>query len=162
MAFNFGDKPFKYSLPDGYKAINTAAKDNVVINSNGEVAAASVTKPISNAPQAVIIEVINVYCCIYLFCLLGMFFLIVIILLFFKPSRELAEQTYEQIKKFKKYLDNPKINELLVIGGVNIKEQLNALQNQGINIVVGTPGRLEDLISGGKFKESKDCFFLLL
>lgn len=62
----------------------------------------------------------------------------------------MAEQTYEQIKKFKKYLDNPKINELLVIGGVNIKEQINALQNQGVNIVVGTPGRLEDLIQGGK------------
>lgn len=71
---------------------------------------------------------------------------------FLKPSRELAEQTYEQIKKFKKYLDNPKINELLVIGGVNVKEQINALQNQGVNIVVGTPGRLEDLIQGGKLK----------
>lgn len=47
-------------------------------------------------------------------------------------------------------MDNPKINELLVIGGVNIKEQINALQNQGVNIVVGTPGRLEDLILGGK------------
>lgn len=62
----------------------------------------------------------------------------------------MAEQTYEQIKKFKKYIDNPKINELLVIGGVNVKEQINALQNQGVNIVVGTPGRLEDLILGGK------------
>lgn len=72
-------------------------------------------------------------------------------MLFFpnQPSRELAEQTCDQIKKFKKYLENPKINELLVIGGVNIKDQISALQTQGINIVVGTPGRLEDLIQGG-------------
>lgn len=59
MAFNFGEKPFKYSLPAGYNAINTAEKDKVVINTNGEAAAASVTKPVSNAPQAVIIEVIK-------------------------------------------------------------------------------------------------------
>lgn len=66
-----------------------------------------------------------------------------------QPSRELAEQTSEQIKKFKKYLDNPKIRELLVIGGVNVKEQISFLQNVGADIIVGTPGRLEDLIQGG-------------
>lgn len=121
MSFNFGEKPFKYGLPDGYNAINTATKDKVVTNTNGETVAASSSKPISNAPQAIIIE----------------------------PSRELAEQTYEQIKKFKKYLETPKINELLVIGGVNIRDQINTLQNEGVNIVVGTPGRLDDLIGGG-------------
>lgn len=67
----------------------------------------------------------------------------------FQPSRELAEQTCEQIKKFKKYIENPKIRELLVIGGVNIKDQIYALQNEGVDIIVGTPGRLEDLIQGG-------------
>lgn len=36
-----------------------------------------------------------------------------------------------------------------MIGGVNVKEQIAAL-NSGIDIVVGTPGRLEDLIQGGK------------
>lgn len=35
-----------------------------------------------------------------------------------------------------------------MIGGVNVKEQISAL-NSGIDIVVGTPGRLEDLIQGG-------------
>lgn len=39
----------------------------------------------------------------------------------------------------------------MVIGGVNIKEQINTLQNVGVDIVVGTPGRLEDLIQGGGF-----------
>lgn len=65
-----------------------------------------------------------------------------------QPSRELAEQTCTQITKFKKYLENPKIRELLVVGGINVKDQINAL-NAGIDIVVGTPGRLEDLIQGG-------------
>lgn len=57
MAFNFGEKPFKYNLPAGYNAINTATNEMVVINNNGEVASAAVTKSVSNAPQAVIIEV---------------------------------------------------------------------------------------------------------
>lgn len=35
MAFNFGDKPFKHSLPDGYLPIISASKEAVAINSNG-------------------------------------------------------------------------------------------------------------------------------
>lgn len=50
--------------------------------------------------------------------------------------------------QFKKYLKDPNIRELLVIGGVNVKEQISVL-NSGVDIVVGTPGRLEDLIGGG-------------
>lgn len=69
-------------------------------------------------------------------------------IIIFQPSRELAEQTCNQITKFKKYLDNPRVRELLVVGGVNVKDQINQL-NAGIDIVVGTPGRLEDLIQGG-------------
>lgn len=62
----------------------------------------------------------------------------------------MAEQTSEQIKKFKKYLEDPEVRELLVIGGVNVKTQISQLQNVGADIIVGTPGRLEDLIQGGK------------
>lgn len=50
-----------------------------------------------------------------------------------QPSRELAEQTFQQILKFKKYLDEPKIKEVLVIGGVNIKEQMSIIQS-GVSI----------------------------
>jgi len=39
--------------------------------------------------------------------------------------------------------------ELLVMGGDSAKEQIRALQ-QGVDIVCGTPGRLDDLISTGK------------
>lgn len=121
MSFNFGSSPFKYPLPDGYVAVNKTPDNNVVTNTTSGGATASVT-PMPNAPQAIIIE----------------------------PSRELAEQTCTQLGKFKKYLESPKVKDLLVIGGVNVKEQINALHN-GIDIVVGTPGRLEDLIQGGKF-----------
>ncbi|GJQ78597.1 putative ATP-dependent RNA helicase [Trypoxylus dichotomus] len=132
MAFNFGSKPFKYKLPEGYKAVNAASGDNLVVNSNGNSASATL-KPANNAPQAIIIE----------------------------PSRELAEQTCDQIKKFKRYLESPKIRELLVIGGVNVKEQINTLQNMGVDIIVGTPGRLEDLIQGGYISLANCRFFVL-
>lgn len=58
MAFNFGDKPFKHELPEGFTAINAAPKDKIVLNTNGEAATATSTKPSNNAPQAIIIEVI--------------------------------------------------------------------------------------------------------
>lgn len=73
----------------------------------------------------------------------------------------MAEQTSNQIKKFKKYLDSPPIRDLLVIGGVNLKEQIHALQNTGVDIVVGTPGRLEDLIQGGYLALTHCRFFVL-
>lgn len=52
------------------------------------------------------------------------------------------------IFQFKIHLKDPTIRELLVIGGINVKEQI-AVLNSGVDIVVGTPGRLEDLIQGG-------------
>lgn len=48
--------------------------------------------------------------------------------------------------------------ELLIIGGASAKEQIDALSS-GIDIVVGTPGRLEDLISTNKLELSA-CRFL--
>ncbi|XP_044745938.1 ATP-dependent RNA helicase Ddx1 [Coccinella septempunctata] len=134
MAFNFGETELKYPLPPNYKPICQASDTEIAINTNEEASdpnSAPVLK--SNAPQAIIIE----------------------------PSRELAEQTCEQLKKFKKYLDNPKIKELLVIGGVNVKDQIFQLQNDGADIIVGTPGRLEDLIQGGYLSLSSCRFFIL-
>lgn len=51
-----------------------------------------------------------------------------------QPSRELAEQTYNQINKFKKYLESPNISVLLVVGGINIRDQIAAL-NAGVSSV---------------------------
>ena len=39
--------------------------------------------------------------------------------------------------------------ELLVMGGDSAKDQIRALQG-GVDIVCGTPGRLDDLIGTGK------------
>ncbi|EPE37613.1 cold-shock protein [Candidatus Photodesmus katoptron] len=59
------------------------------------------------------------------------------------PTRELAIQVGAEIKNLGKNLNELKVLE--VYGGVSISDQIRALRS-GINIVVGTPGRIQDLI----------------
>uniref|UniRef100_A0A8C4QHI9 ATP-dependent RNA helicase DDX1 n=1 Tax=Eptatretus burgeri TaxID=7764 RepID=A0A8C4QHI9_EPTBU len=80
--------------------------------------------------------------------------------LIIEPSRELAEQTCNNIRQCKKFVVDPKIKEVLIIGGVAAKDQLQALE-EGVHIVVGTPGRIDDLISTGKLSLSQVRFFVL-
>lgn len=122
MAFNFGAQPFKHPPSNDYVAMSSAPKEFIKFNpvNSNQSSSNESGKLKNNAPQAIIIE----------------------------PSRELAEQTYNQIQKFKTHLKDPTIRELLVIGGISVKEQI-AVLNSGVDIVVGTPGRLEDLIQGG-------------
>ena len=58
------------------------------------------------------------------------------------PTRELVVQVVDEIKKFSKYLNNRVVG---VYGGTNINTQ-KAFLEEGQDIVVGTPGRLYDLI----------------
>ncbi|VEL36100.1 unnamed protein product [Protopolystoma xenopodis] len=77
-----------------------------------------------------------------------------------EPSRELAEQTCEQVKMFKRFLKDPCPRELLIIGGANSQRQVEEL-GRGVDIVVATPGRLDDLISTGTLLLSHCRFFIL-
>ncbi|XP_065839715.1 ATP-dependent RNA helicase DDX1-like [Oscarella lobularis] len=77
-----------------------------------------------------------------------------------EPSRELAEQTNDNVIKFKKYLPHPPVKELLCVGGTAVKDQIKAL-GRGIDIVTGTPGRLDELISTGHLDLSQIRFFIL-
>ena len=58
------------------------------------------------------------------------------------PTRELANQDADNIAKFGKFA---KVKVLAVYGGESINKQIHALAN-GVQIVVGTPGRLIDLM----------------
>ena len=59
------------------------------------------------------------------------------------PTRELAAQIDAAVKTYAKNLS---IWSTCVVGGVPIKRQKNALRN-GVDILVATPGRLEDLVA---------------
>lgn len=57
------------------------------------------------------------------------------------PTRELAIQAAEEIRRLAKYMHGIKV--LPVYGGQEISRQIRAL-SQGVQIVVGTPGRVMD------------------
>ena len=59
------------------------------------------------------------------------------------PTRELAVQVAQNMSCFGKYA---KIKVLAVYGGESINKQIHALSN-GVHIVVGTPGRIIDLMN---------------
>ena len=59
------------------------------------------------------------------------------------PTRELAVQVANEIRKIGKYMDG--IKTVTVYGGADIKDQINKLKG-GAQIIVGTPGRIIDLL----------------
>lgn len=59
------------------------------------------------------------------------------------PTRELAAQVGESIRIYGKYLP---LKSAIVFGGVNINPQIRTLQN-GVDILIATPGRLLDHVS---------------
>ncbi|NWS85617.1 DDX1 helicase, partial [Toxostoma redivivum] len=132
LKFNFGEEDFKFPPKDGYVGLCKAPEGCVVKSQHSGSAQVVQTQNLPNAPKALIVE----------------------------PSRELAEQTLNNVKQFKKYVDNPKLRELLIIGGVAARDQLSVLE-QGVDIVVGTPGRLDDLIATGKINLSQVRFLVL-
>ena len=59
------------------------------------------------------------------------------------PTRELSSQVAEELRRLAKYKENLKITVLC--GGVSIGTQIKSLSH-GSHVVVGTPGRLYDLL----------------
>jgi ATP-dependent RNA helicase RhlE len=73
------------------------------------------------------------------------------------PTRELAAQIHQNLKMYCKYLD---VNSVVVYGGVKQNPQVKNL-NQGVDILVATPGRLLDLIGQGYIKLQNVEIFVL-
>ena len=66
--------------------------------------------------------------------------------LILEPTRELAAQVAEN---FEKYGVNHKLSMALLIGGVQMGDQVKALE-KGVDVLIATPGRLMDLFQRGK------------
>lgn len=65
------------------------------------------------------------------------------------PTRELAQQIYNNLKEFGKYL--PEVSIALLTGGNSVKSQIEELKSHP-QIVVATPGRFLDLVEKGELK----------
>ena len=66
--------------------------------------------------------------------------------LILEPTRELAAQVAENFVKYGKY---HKLSMALLIGGVQMGDQVKALE-KGVDVLIATPGRLMDLFGRGK------------
>src|SRR5688572_32990646 len=66
--------------------------------------------------------------------------------LILEPTRELAAQVAEN---FEKYGKNHDLTMALLIGGVQMGDQVKAL-DEGVDVLIATPGRLMDLFERGK------------
>lgn len=65
------------------------------------------------------------------------------------PTRELAMQVCDEIRKYGKY--NKNINVISICGGQSYDKQIQGIKNNA-NIIVGTPGRIIDHINRGTLK----------
>ena len=63
------------------------------------------------------------------------------------PTRELCVQVARDLEAFSRYVNGLRV--LAVYGGARIDQQIKALR-KGIQIIVATPGRLNDLINRGR------------
>ncbi|RUS75832.1 hypothetical protein EGW08_016401 [Elysia chlorotica] len=132
MKFNFGNQEFKHPPKDGYIGICDAPADNCISSKIvGEIKYSFLWG--KGAAHMIIIRC---------------------------SKQGKNKSTLTQLQKFKKYISNPEVRELLIIGGVNVREQTDVLA-KGVDIVVATPGRLEDLISTGKMALHQCRFFVL-
>ncbi len=74
------------------------------------------------------------------------------------PTRELAIQVAHEISLMGKYKG---VSAYPIYGGVSIDKQLNVLKKGRHQIIVGTPGRVKDLINRGILKLDKVRFAVL-
>ena len=73
------------------------------------------------------------------------------------PTRELANQVAEEIKKLQ---GDTGLTILTVYGGTDLEKQAKTLQN-GVDIIVGTPGRVMDMTERGHIDLSNPTLFCL-
>lgn len=76
------------------------------------------------------------------------------------PTRELARQTYAVAKDLCHYSSLPE--PLLLVGGTAVAEDLATFQTMKSDIMIGTPGRIEDLLTRFDVMEMSELDCLVL
>ena len=72
------------------------------------------------------------------------FFLSQVLAVIVSPTRELSSQIYNVAQPFFATLKD--VSSMLLVGGLDIKAELKRVDEQGANILVGTPGKLCDVM----------------
>lgn len=76
-------------------------------------------------------------------------------------TRELAVQIKKEFDRFKKYLTAPAIRCEVLTGGLDVAPQRDVLKNNTPHVVVGTPGRIAQLVQEGALNLKNIKFFVL-
>jgi len=74
------------------------------------------------------------------------------------PTRELALQIRDNFRDFAKYLN---VRTYAFYGGTKVWGDLKVLRNGRVNVVIGTPGRIKDLIERGALRIDDVKYFVL-
>ena len=70
------------------------------------------------------------------------------------PTRELSHQIYHVAQPFISTLAN--VKSMLLVGGVEVKSNMKQIEEEGANILIGTPGRLYDIMNRMDFLDFKN------
>jgi len=73
--------------------------------------------------------------------------------------REMAYQIGSEFSRFSKYL--PAVNTAVLFGGIPRSKHIEVLKSKTAHVVVGTPGRVMDMIESGALDVSELKFFVL-
>ena len=73
------------------------------------------------------------------------------------PSRELAQQVFEEFNKFAK---NTNLRSICIVGGHSQEEQALKLR-RGVEVIIGTPGRIMDNLDS-RFTILNQCHYVVL
>lgn len=60
------------------------------------------------------------------------------------PTRELSSQIFKVAEPFISTLSN--VRPMLLVGGVEVKADMRKIEEEGVNLLIGTPGRLNDIM----------------
>lgn len=132
LVLNFGEHPFKHDPPPGFVALSRAPASAVKAWQPPPSAAASDGAAAAGKPLALVLE----------------------------PSLDLAEQTFNNMVQFGTHLTQPSVRSVLLVGGTGAAAQLRAIQ-AGVDVAVGTAGRVVELVEGGKLSLDAIKFFVL-
>jgi ATP-dependent RNA helicase DDX1 len=77
-----------------------------------------------------------------------------------EPVIDLAEQVHQNLDEFLRYIETPKISTQLIVSGINEKVVKQELL-RGTDIIVGTPGKLQDFLDKGILDLSRVRFFII-
>ncbi|KAI7735019.1 hypothetical protein M8C21_028136 [Ambrosia artemisiifolia] len=76
------------------------------------------------------------------------------------PTRELSSQIYHVAQPFISSL--PNVKPVLLVGGSEVKSDMKKIQDEGANLLIGTPGRLHDIMDRMDILDFRNLEILIL